>query len=71
MSDKESKSPKKKLNLSVQEHIIKRAKIIAISEDLTLSELFEDLITAINKDKSRVLKTIQEINSPDYKKKGK
>lgn len=42
---------KKKLTLSVEEKLIKTAKVKAIQFDCSVSELFEEYISAIQKNK--------------------
>lgn len=62
---------KKKLNLSVEADLHKAIKHIAINEEATVSELFEDYIRAIqsNKEVIRVIKDMQNIKLKKIKSK--
>lgn len=61
---------KKKLNLSVDANLHKAVKHIAINEDATVSELFEDYIKAIQKN-SEIIKVIKDIANDKKLKKVK
>lgn len=52
---------KKKLTLSIDEKLIKTVKHIAIDNDLDVSEMFEDYIRAMKRNKN-IIKAIQDIN---------
>lgn len=52
---------KKKLTLSIDEKLIKAVKHIAIDNDLDVSEMFEDYIRAMKRNKN-IIKAIQDIN---------
>ena len=56
--------PKDKLNLSIDSQLKKAIKHIAIAQDATVSELFEDYIKAIqkNQDMTKVIKQISKTN---------
>lgn len=51
---------KKKLTLSVEENLIKTAKVKAIQFDCSVSELFEEYIKAIQKNK-QVIDLIKKV----------
>lgn len=61
---------KKKLNLSVDANLHKAVKHIAINEDATVSELFEDYIKAIQKN-SEIIKVIKDMANDKKLKKVK
>lgn len=68
-----TKSEKKKLNLSVDTKLIKTSKFIALKNDTSVSELFEDYIKAIDKN-PQLIKLIKDSanntnNSPSKSKK--
>lgn len=52
---------KRKLNLSIDEVLVKKIKHISIEEDTNISTLFEDYIKAIVKNRN-VLKAIKDMN---------
>ncbi|MEG1141195.1 MAG: DUF6364 family protein [Clostridia bacterium] len=52
---------KRKLTLSIDEKLIKSVKHIAIDNDLGVSEMFEEYIRAMRKNKN-IIKAIQDIN---------
>lgn len=52
---------KKKLTLSIDEKLIKTVKHIAIDNDLDVSEMFEEYIRAMKRNKN-IIKAIQDIN---------
>lgn len=67
------KNEKKKLNLSVDTKLIKTSKFIALKNDTSVSELFEDYIRAIDKN-PQLIQLIKDSNntnnqSPKGKKK--
>lgn len=65
-----SNSTKKKLNLSVDEKLIKTSKFIALKNDTSVSELFEEYIKAIDKN-PQLIKLISDTNNlPPKSKKG-
>lgn len=51
---------KKKLTLSIEEKLIRTIKHIAIDNETNISEMFEDYIRAINKNKN-TLRAIQDM----------
>lgn len=53
---------KKKLTLSVEENLIKTAKVKAIQFDCSVSELFEEYIKAIQKNK-QVIDLIKKVQN--------
>lgn len=70
---KSDKNEKKKLNLSVDTKLIKTSKFIALKNDTSVSELFEDYIRAIDKN-PQLIQLIKDSNntnnqSPKGKKK--
>lgn len=54
---------KRKLNLSIEESLIKYIKIVAVKEECTVSELIEGYIKAIQKTNGATIKAIQDINN--------
>lgn len=58
---------KKKLNLSVDADLHKAIKHIAINEEATVSELFEDYIRAVQSNKE-VIKVIKDMQKTKLKK---
>lgn len=52
---------KSKLTLSIDEKLIRSIKHISIDQDCTVSEMFEDYIKAIKKNKN-IIKAINDIN---------
>lgn len=52
---------KKKLTLSIDKKLVNYIKHIALDEDLTVSEIFEDYIRAIKKNRNTI-KAIKDIN---------
>lgn len=52
---------KKKLMLSIDEKMVNYIKHIALDENLTVSEIFEDYIRAIKKNRNTI-KAIKDIN---------
>ena len=52
---------KKKLMLSIDEKMVNYIKHIALDEDVTVSEIFEDYIKAIKKNRNTI-KAIKDIN---------
>lgn len=63
---------KKKLTLSVENDLIKTAKVKAVQYDCSVSELFENYIKAIEKNK-QIIELIKDLNEkaayPKSKKK--
>ncbi len=51
---------KKKLTLSIEENLIRSIKHIAIDEKKTISEMFEDYIRAVKKNKN-TLRAIKDL----------
>lgn len=51
---------KKKLTLSIEENLIRSIKHIAIDEKKTISEIFEDYIRAVKKNKN-TLRAIKDL----------
>ena len=58
---------KRKLNLSIDESLHKAVKHIAISEDATVSEIFEDYIRAIQSNQE-IIKVIKDMQKTKPKK---
>lgn len=58
---------KRKLNLSIDESLHKAIKHIAINEDATISEIFEDYIRAIQSNQE-VIKVIRNMQKSKLKK---
>ena len=54
---------KKKLTLTVDDKLINYIKHIALDENKSVSEIFEDYIKAIKKSNKSVLRGIREINN--------
>ena len=52
---------KHKLTLSIDENLIKTIKHICIEEDTTMSELFENYIKAISKNKNTI-RAVEDIS---------
>lgn len=65
-----TKNEKKKLNLSVDTKLIKTSKFIALKNDTSVSELFEDYIRAIDKN-PQLIKLIKDTNNIPTKSKKK
>lgn len=53
---------KKKLTLTIDDKLINYIKHIALDENMSVSELFEDYIKAIKKSNKNVIRAIQDIN---------
>lgn len=64
------KNEKKKLNLSIDTKLIKTSKFIALKNDTSVSELFEDYIRAIDKN-PQLIKLIKDTNNIPTKSKKK
>ena len=58
---------KKKLTLTIDDKLINYIKHIALDENMSESELFEEYIISINKSKQNVIKAIQDINKQQSK----
>lgn len=67
---KSDKNEKKKLNLSIDTKLIKTSKFIALKNDTSVSELFEDYIRAIDKN-PQLIKLIKDTNNIPTKSKKK
>lgn len=65
-----TKNEKKKLNLSIDTKLIKTSKFIALKNDTSVSELFEDYIKAIDKN-PQLIKLIKDTNNIPSKGKKK
>lgn len=53
---------KKKLTLTIDDKLINYIKHIALDENMSVSELFEEYIISIKKSNKNVIKAIQDIN---------
>lgn len=53
---------KKKLTLTIDDKLINYIKHIALDENMSVSELFEEYIISIKKSNKNTIKAIQDIN---------
>lgn len=59
----QNKSPKKPLNLSLEENFIKAIKHIAVKRETTVSKLLEDYIKAIINTNEELIQLVEIINN--------
>lgn len=54
---------KKKLTLTINDNLIRYIKHIALDENISISELFEEYILSIKKSNKNVISAIRSINN--------